>query len=277
MTIRHGHPPEHQQSAQSGGGVANYGDLLLESCVIRDNSANDGGGIFNHGTMTIRRCAISGNLGDRVAEPGYECGSGGGIKSGFQATLVMEQCAVHGNVALGKGGSIFIACEGTARMANCTVSGNHAERDGGGVYVKGMLDMSLCTIAGNRTEQQGGGLLVRSQANLTGNLLSGNEHGDLILGGPGDYRGRGTLSANSYNWIADGSHEAAFSGDPMLGPLTDNGGDTLTHALLPDSPAVDTVPAPACSIAFDQCGQPRPVQVGSGQPTCDIGAFESQH
>ena len=27
--------------------------------------------------------------------------------------------------------------------------------------------------------------------------------------------------------------------DPVLGPLQDNGGPTFTHALLPDSPAID--------------------------------------
>ena len=34
--------------------------------------------------------------------------------------------------------------------------------------------------------------------------------------------------------------------DPLLGPLADNGGPTLTHALLPGSPAIDQPsPSPA--------------------------------
>jgi hypothetical protein len=140
-----------------------------------------------------------------------------------------------------------------------------------------MLDMQLCTVASNRTEQQGGGLLVRSQANLTGNLFVSNEGGDLVLGGPGDYRGRGEVTANSYNWVADGGHEAAFSGDPLLGPLSDNGGDTLTHALSLESPAVDALPTSACTCPIDQRGLPRPEQAGSARPTCDVGAFEVQH
>jgi len=273
MTIRHGHPCEYPQG---GGGVANFGDLRLVKSVVRDNSANDGGGIFNQGTMTILNCSVHANLGDREAPPGLECGSGGGIKNGFRGTLYMENCTVQGNKALGKAGGLFVACEGTARLINCTFSGNHADRDGGGVYVKGDAKIEHCTISENTTKQLGGGLYVRSQARLANSLITGNTRGDVILGGPGDYRGKGTLDANAHNWIADGSCESDFSGDPLLARLANNGGDTLTHALLPTSPAIDAIPAAACSLPHDQRGQSRPVQVGSGQPLCDVGAYEAK-
>ena len=35
--------------------------------------------------------------------------------------------------------------------------------------------------------------------------------------------------------------------DAQLGPLADNGGPTLTHALLPGSPAIDAANDAACS------------------------------
>ena len=56
--------------------------------------------------------------------------------------------------------------------------------------------------------------------------------------------------------------------DPLLGPLADNGGDTLTHALLDDSPAIDQGVCVA-GIDTDQRGVSRPQST-----TCDIGAFE---
>ena len=99
---------------------------------------------------------------------------------------------------------------------------------------------------------------------MTNSLIAGNTKGDVILGGPGDYRGKGTLDANAHNWIADGSCDSDFSGDPLLGRLADNGGDTLTHALLPASPAIDAIPAAACSLPHDQRGQLRPRQDGPG-------------
>ena len=56
LTIRHGHPYDYPQS---GGGLANFGDVTLAECVIADNSSNDAGGIFNQGTMAITNCTIA--------------------------------------------------------------------------------------------------------------------------------------------------------------------------------------------------------------------------
>ncbi len=55
---------------------------------------------------------------------------------------------------------------------------------------------------------------------------------------------------------------------PVLGPLRNNGGPTLTHALLWGSPAIDGGSNAGCP-ATDQRGVARP-QRG----TCDIGALE---
>ena len=65
--------------------------------------------------------------------------------------------------------------------------------------------------------------------------------------------------------------------DPMLGPLADNGGPTLTMEPLPGSPAID---AGSCSDQTrDQRGLPRPVD-DPGAPNvddgCDVGAVEKQ-
>jgi hypothetical protein len=57
-------------------------------------------------------------------------------------------------------------------------------------------------------------------------------------------------------------------GDPGLGALGDNGGPTLTHALLPGSPAIDAASGAFCP-ATDQRGVARPIG-----PACDVGAFE---
>jgi hypothetical protein len=59
-----------------------------------------------------------------------------------------------------------------------------------------------------------------------------------------------------------------FTGDPMMEPLANNGGNTLTHALLKGSPAIDNGDNTAC-LPTDQRGVIRPQ--GNG---CDIGSFE---
>ena len=56
--------------------------------------------------------------------------------------------------------------------------------------------------------------------------------------------------------------------DAGLGPLADNGGPTLTHALLAGSPAIDAADDGVCP-ATDQRGVVRPQGMG-----CDVGAYE---
>lgn len=68
--------------------------------------------------------------------------------------------------------------------------------------------------------------------------------------------------------------------DPMLGPLQNNGGPTLTQALLDGSPAIDSGNPSGCTdgngqlLTTDQRGYPRPDHEDTGG--CDMGAYERQ-
>ncbi|MBW2192042.1 MAG: calcium-binding protein, partial [Deltaproteobacteria bacterium] len=59
--------------------------------------------------------------------------------------------------------------------------------------------------------------------------------------------------------------------DLKLGPLQDNGGPTMTHALGAGSVSIDAIPGPDCEADADQRGEPRP-----GGTMCDVGSFEVQ-
>ena len=83
----------------------------------------------------------------------------------------------------------------------------------------------------------------------------------------------GTLTDAGHNLSSDFSYLLSGPGsasglDPKLGPLANNGGPTLTLALLPGSPAIDAGNT-AAAPPTDQRGVPRTY----GQ-AADIGAFE---
>lgn len=274
MTIRHGKPGIF---GDCGGALRNYGTVTLEDCIVRDNVANDGGGLCNDGSMTLINCTIQDNVGNRTGPPGIECGSGGGIKH-IKGFLMIVNSTISGNHAEGKGGGIHISCQGAAVVSSSsTISGNHAVANGGGIYVRGFLQLVHGTVCYNSTDSEGGGINVRGSMDFMNSIVAANAGGrDCFISGPGGYQGRGQIGLNRYNLIGDNSCDPAYSGDPLLGPLADNGGRTQTHSLLSDSPAVDAIPADACTLDMDQRGFPRPVeQTSSGQP-CDIGALERQ-
>jgi len=91
----------------------------------------------------------------------------------------------------------------------------------------------------------------------------------------GDCANASIIGTHTNNLVEDGSCSATFSGDPLLGALANNGPSigsgqaTLTHALLPGSPAIDAGDDASC-LPTDQRGIPRPQGAH-----CDIGAYEA--
>jgi len=159
---------------------------------------------------------------------------------------------------------------------------NSATNYGGGAYNwKSDPMLSNVTFSGNSADQ-GGGMYNDVDANPT---LRNTIVANSIAGG--DCSGEDTIISAGYNLDSDGT--CGFTGegdlsntDPLLGPLQDNGGPTLTHALLAGSPAIDGGNPAGCTdplgnpLTTDQRGELRPADGDcDGIPICDTGAYEA--
>jgi CSLREA domain-containing protein len=263
-------------AAGDGGGIFNCGQrLTLTKSTILNNSSAKGGGIFNCSTLNITGSTVSGNS---VAE------KGGGIFN--WDTLNLIDSTVSGNSAV-KGGGISNEW-GTLTLMNSTVSGNSAVNGGGILSIDSTLTLTNSTVSDNSAVEKGGGIFNDWESTLTltnstvsenfavngGGLFNGWKctlilHNALIAYSKGsDCFNDGLTPTIVSSLIADGSCGATFSGDPRLEGLANNGGPTLTQALLGDSPAIDAGKADYCTET-DQRGITRPQGAG-----CDIGAFE---
>jgi len=106
-------------------------------------------------------------------------------------------------------------------------------------------------------------IIARNVSNVGGPDVTG----DFDSGG---HNLIGVLTADASGFAASdlrGTADAPL--DPRLGPLRRNGGPTETHALAPDSPALNTGDN-AGAPATDQRGRPR---ISGG--VIDIGAYEA--
>jgi CSLREA domain-containing protein len=229
----------------NGGGIANYGVVMVTNSILNGNTAESGGAVVSQGALNAVGSTLSGNTAT----------FGGGITSSDLLTLT-----------------------------NSTISGNSALENGGGIATIGTVDLNNVTIATNTADSdsngsgEGGGVRnINGTVNLRNTLLAGNtdrggETPECV----------GTLTSQDYNLVLQptgctivGSAAHNIVGqDPLLGPLQQNGGPTPTRALLQHSPAIDagnpaTPDSAGACAASDQRSVIRPQQA-----RCDIGALE---
>ncbi len=293
-------------------GISN---LKIDTSTVRDNHAAIGGGIYNFtisGTATtaISASTLSGNAADLAVIPDadYAFSPGGGAvfngcnQFACTATVSLTNSTLSGNSTRYRGGGIM----------------NFAQNGGHTIGLIARVILSHCTLVGNSAVEDGATIMngkypavdppppnpcptpppgappcppppVATKAILDlGNTI-------LMPSGSGAniQNTYGTVNSNGYNLSSDAIGGDGGTGpggllnalgdirntNPLLGPLQNNGGPTLTQALLLGSPAINAGD-PAFNpylftppLLFDQRG------IGfnrilSGR--IDIGAFESR-
>ncbi len=266
--------------------VAQDVTATLRRFAVTRGSASVGGGIYNQGgTLTVADSVITGSEAD-FAGAGIHNPSG-------SLTLLRSSIRANQGAATSAGGGIYNG--GTLTITACTISGNFGN-EGGGIENDGTLIITNSTVSGNTTDAATSGSVGNAGSlTITNSTVSGNPDaaiasdagavkvaGSIIHGGC-----IGSLASEGYNLESPGDTcgldqamqdiPGVSGGDLGLQPLADNGGPTMTHALLPTSVAIDAIPEVSCLAAdgeplvIDQRGIARPQ--GSA---CDIGAVEME-
>jgi hypothetical protein len=245
-----------------GGGIATSGGALtLSNVVVTGNTAtNGGGGIINGSVMILINTTVSGN----------SASFGGGFNN--LGPLTLTNSTVSGNAATAAigadGGGIYT--DATVSLIDSTVSGNTAT-NGGGIFVNGAATtVNNATIANNGGSQFFVNNINGAAATLESTVIA-NPAGGTNCGGPVLPTSNG-FNLDSANSCAFAAPTDLINTNPLLGPLANNGGPTLTLALLAGSPAINKGANPL-ALAFDQRG-PGFARVSGG--ATDIGAFEVQ-
>ena len=247
---------------------AGFATLTIATCVISDNS---GSGVENlSASVTIIDSTISGNFSDN-SQGGF--GEGGGIYTSgakLPGNLTVINSTISGNFASFNGGGIASGFSGLT-ILNSTISGNSTgdpdEGTAGGIGASSVTLLNS-TVTGNSAASCGG--VCGGTVEIGNTILNANASGNID----------GTVTSHGYNISSDdgGGHLNGpgdqINTDPLLGPLRNHGGSTLTHVPLRGSPAID---------AGDPRFTPPPDHDQRGAcflrvfgPRIDVGSVETQ-
>lgn len=241
-----------------GGGISGS-NVLIYGTTISNNSvtAGNGGG------------GVNGNIGGTARAGGLSVISGHIINSTISNNFISRGTG-HVNGECQGGGVYHRASE--LRFLNVTIANNNVPGcQGGGIYRQAASSSpargSVPTGLGNS--------IVAGNTAQTGNDIWGSveAHGNNLIGIGNDMTG-------IVNGV-DGNQVGTLATplNPQIGPLTNNGGATNTHALQAGSPAINAGKNSSLTyfnrtdpVLGDQRGLARVFPTTSG--TVDIGAFE---
>lgn len=246
-------------SAVGAGGGLSGSDGSIADSIITNNMALTNGGGFSGAFISFSRSTADRNLAD----------FGGGI---FGVDISIDKSTISNNTARLDGGGVSFSSEGW--ITTSTISGNFALRNGGGWIgsCHNTCSITNSTITNNHAGILGSGIFSTQETHLSNSIIALN----------GDQNCFGNTTSLGYNLDDDNSCPLTSANDlpnvsaPLIGPLQDNGGPTLTHALLRGSPAIETGSNACHQTNSDQRGVLRPANGlgGTQEAMCDTGAFE---
>lgn len=251
------------QASSFDGNTANDGGALfisnpnatldLQTSTLYENSARyKGGALLNAAASSLTDVTIRDNINSGIV-------SGGGIFN--YANLTLDRVTLSNNQSYN--GAAIKNYLGTANLTNVTLSGNTAIAYGGIDNSDATLNLTNVTLYGNSH-----GLLNQNGAtthlNLKNVIVANSKVGSNCDFGKAPDTSDHNLSTDATCSFGAGRDSVKIK----LGKLETNGGPTLTHRLLPGSPAIDNGVF-VNTVLTDQRGLTRPQGT-----TSDVGAVE---
>ncbi|MBW2457056.1 MAG: hypothetical protein JRI68_21250 [Deltaproteobacteria bacterium] len=278
------------ENTSDGGGGAVYTDgasaetddaigglIDICGCLFQQNHTHtQGGGAYlfayppDH--IAINQCVFDRNVVSRGDGGGA---LGAGLRQG-NATLQLANSLFVDNHSDVHGGGLWVDGNELSEVTNCTFLRNNAGEVGqeggyGGAISGANLLITNVTIAENHAAHSGGAIFNEDETSVAvhNSIFSSNSASNEW--GLDQSCRDGMEGSHNLQWPAPSDEDLPctqdpITGDPLLDELADNGGPTMTMALLAGSPAVDA--GQGCADT-DQRGLPR-------ADPCDLGAFEVQ-
>jgi CSLREA domain-containing protein len=228
------------QTPLFGSAIANQGNLTVNHVVLQNNRQTDRNG--NGGTIFTYDLGSSLDISNSAVVNNSAATNAAGLYN-VAGTMTVENVTISGNQGYG----VINLQGGQTQIKFSTIADNVGTYEIWNAGIGRAVEISNSIIAGNTTE-----------GNCFQPITSGGHNIDSAVGG----------TANTCG--LDGSNDL-INTNPQLFPLADNGGNTLTRALGPSSPAINSADSNACS-GTDQRNVTRP----QGEQ-CDRGAFELQN
>lgn len=320
LTLRGGN------SVKNGGAVENHGALELREVLVKDNNVtpwepgwgvgdrfNDGrgGGIANYGKLIVTKSQFRSNRANGLYND-YQSGYGGAIYS--NGSMLIEDSLFQENSGYVAGSAIYST--GLARIERSSILDHPVVAEGGAITNEGgTLYLLNSTLSGNRFSLTNGYLdempeqskAILTNVTITRDLCEHNYYCYQAVVNGGSLRiynsiiagnrsiMRGTERPNNCNNVGRNYRYQAVgllindepndcTGDIYV-PLAETFTRVLSeqlqnenervavHPLLPGSPAVDA--GIGTCIDHDQRGVSRPQDGnGDGLAVCDLGAYE---
>jgi hypothetical protein len=224
-------------------GTSRIRGLTIQHGSDRTDMGGGAGILATGGSLEVIQCHVTANTSSS---------SGGGLAASMTSCLIAGS-TFSANTAMA-GGAISAGGLGLS-VTNCTLNGNVGRIYGGAIQASQVI-MTNSTCTGN-TAMSGSAIYLTSSGSFLNTILYGDIGSSEIYSMFGSYTSTncdiqgGTVSAGNIN------------ADPLLGPLTDNGGQTPTMALGGGSPCYGAGSSSGMPVDQRDITRPNPPSIGA--------------